>query len=35
MTPGAQTERRGDARPVPDLLGGETAPAAFLGSKID
>jgi hypothetical protein len=26
--PGAQTERRGDAGPVRDLLGGETSPAA-------
>jgi hypothetical protein len=28
--PGAQTERRGDAGPVRDLLGGETSPAAFV-----
>jgi len=28
--PGAQTERRGAARPVRVLLGGETSPAAFL-----
>jgi len=27
--PGAQTERRGLAGPVKDLLGGETSPAAF------
>jgi hypothetical protein len=27
---GAQTERRGLAGPVRDLLGGETAPAALL-----
>jgi len=27
--PGAQTERRGLAGPVRDLLGGETSPAAF------
>ena len=28
-TPGAQTERRGDAGPVRDLLGGGHAPAAL------
>jgi hypothetical protein len=27
---GAQTERRGLAGPVRDLLGGETSPAAFI-----
>jgi hypothetical protein len=27
--PGVQTERRGLAGPVRDLLGGETSPAAF------
>jgi len=26
-SPGAQTERRGDAGPVQDLLGGKAAPA--------
>jgi hypothetical protein len=29
-TPGAQTERRGEAGPVSPLLGGENSPAAFL-----
>ena len=29
-SPGAQTERRGDAGPVRDLLGGEAALAVFL-----
>jgi hypothetical protein len=29
FVPGAQTERRGLAGPVRDLLGGETSPAAF------
>ena len=29
MGPGAQTERRGLAGPVRDLLGGETSPAAL------
>jgi hypothetical protein len=29
MNPGAQTERRGLAGPVRDLLGRETSPAAF------
>jgi hypothetical protein len=27
---GAQTERRGEAEPVRDSLGGKTSPAAFL-----
>jgi hypothetical protein len=30
MAAGAQTERRGLAGPVRDLLGGETSPAAFV-----
>jgi hypothetical protein len=30
---GAQTERRGLAGPVRDLLGGETSPAAFFAAK--
>src|SRR5262249_61060264 len=30
--PGAETERRGLAGPVRDLLGGETSPAAFCSS---
>jgi hypothetical protein len=30
--PGAQTERRGLAGPVRDLLGGETSPAVFCSS---
>jgi hypothetical protein len=29
VIPGAQTERRGDAGPVPDLLGGKVAPAVL------
>jgi hypothetical protein len=29
IDPGAQTERRGEAGPVRDLLGGETSPAAW------
>jgi hypothetical protein len=29
MRSGAQTERRGDAGPVRDLLGGKAAPADF------
>src|SRR6516225_4825142 len=29
-TPGAQTERRGDAGPVRDLLGGKAAPGEFV-----
>ena len=29
-SPGAQTERRGDAGPVRDLLGGKAAPADFI-----
>jgi hypothetical protein len=30
IAPGAQTERRGDAGPVRNLLGGLASPAAFL-----
>jgi hypothetical protein len=31
---GAQTERRGLAGPVRDLLGGETSPAAYLTERV-
>jgi hypothetical protein len=31
--PGAQTERRGDAGPVRDSLGGKTSPAALVCSR--
>src|SRR5215510_8114297 len=33
-SPGAQTERRGDAGPVRDLLGGKAAPAAILSETL-
>src|SRR5258708_12037980 len=32
-SPGAQTERRGDAGPVRGLLGGKTSPAALLSNQ--
>jgi len=31
--PGAQTERRGEAGPVRDLLGGVSSPAAFFTAR--
>jgi hypothetical protein len=33
-SPGAQTERRGDAGPVRDLLGGKAAPAALIVASL-